>query len=133
MIAEAKENAKNKNASNSNTSMTNMMAMNDANMASDMTGLVFKVQIGAFRKHTRETVKQRLERKADKTMMTSFDDLSWLRFFMGGEISYSSAKNLRETLKQAGFDDAFIVAFKNNKPMKLNEAIQQVATTNDND
>jgi hypothetical protein len=58
MIAEAKENAKNKNASNSNTSMTNMVAMNEANMSSGMTGLVFKVQIGAFRKHTRELVKQ---------------------------------------------------------------------------
>ncbi|MBP6513112.1 MAG: PD40 domain-containing protein [Bacteroidia bacterium] len=133
MIAEAKGNAKNKNAINSNTSMTNVTAMNNANMNSDMSGLVFKVQIGAFRKHTREKVKKRLERKTDKTMLTSFDDLSWLRFFMGGEISYASAKNLRDTLKQAGFDDAFIVAFKNNKPMKLTDAIQEVASSNEND
>ncbi|MFN8152905.1 MAG: hypothetical protein U0Y08_01295 [Bacteroidia bacterium] len=87
-------------------------------------GVYFKVQIGAFRKHTRELVQKRLEKKTDKTMLTSYDDLTWLRFFMGKENSYKSAKNLRDTLQQAGFGDAFVVAFRDTKPMNLLEAIK---------
>ena len=87
-------------------------------------GVYFKVQIGAFRKHTRDLVQKRLEKKTDKTMLTSYDDLTWLRFFMGSEISYKSAKNLRDTLQQAGFGDAFVVAFRDTKPMNLVEAIK---------
>jgi cell division protein FtsN len=89
-----------------------------------LTGnIVFKVQIGAFNKSQREKVQKRLEKKADKSMMTSYDDKTWLRFFMGAETTYSSAKNLRSTLKQAGFGDAFVVAFKNEKPTNLQNAI----------
>lgn len=101
-------------------------------------GIVFKVQIGAFRKHTRELVQKRLEKKTDKTMLTSYDDLSWLRFFMGAEMNYKSAKNLRDTLKQAGFEDAFVVAFRQTKPMNLSEAVKiskpsNVANSESND
>ena len=93
-------------------------------------GIKSKVQIGAFRKHTREIVQKRLEKKTDKTMLTSYDDLTWLRFFMGAEGNYKSAKNLRETLRQAGFGDAFIVAFKETKPMNLSEAIKITRANN---
>lgn len=89
-----------------------------------MGEISFKVQIGAFRKHTRELVTKRLEKKTDKTMLTSYDDLTWLRFFLGTEATYQSAKNLRDTLQQAGFKDAFVVAFRDSKPMNLYEAIQ---------
>lgn len=115
----------------------NVLNKNEMN-SSLQKGIVFKVQIGAFRKHTREIVQKRLERKTDKSMLTSYDDLTWLRFFMGGEFSYNSAKNLRETLQQAGFGDAFIVAFKESKPMNLLEAIKMsknasTANSNSND
>ncbi len=111
---------------------TNTLNKSEMNGTTLSQGLIFKVQIGAFRKHTREIVQKRHEKKTDKTMLSSYDDLTWLRFFMGGEISYKSAKNLRETLKQAGFSDAFIVAFKESKPMNLTEAIKmaQKATKN---
>jgi tetratricopeptide (TPR) repeat protein len=132
MIAEAMANGKNA-APNAKTSPSNLRAMQDASLNMSADGLVFKVQIGAFRKHTREIVKKRLEKTTDKSMLTSYDDLSWLRFFIGGENTYASAKNLRETLKQAGFEDAFIVAFNKSKPMKLDQAIQIVANSNDND
>jgi hypothetical protein len=130
MIAANKANAANGTTNPDGTINTlNKSEMNGTTLSQ---GLVFKVQIGAFRKHTRELVQKRLEKKTDKTMLSSYDDLTWLRFFMGGEISYKSAKNLRETLKQAGFSDAFIVAFKESKPMNLLEAIKmdQKATKN---
>jgi hypothetical protein len=89
-------------------------------------GLVFKVQIGAFTKSQREIVQKRLEKKADKSLMTSYDDLTWLRFFMGGEVNYKSAENLKATLIQAGFTDSFIVAFNNGKPINLYSALQKL-------
>ncbi|MBL7923741.1 MAG: PD40 domain-containing protein [Bacteroidia bacterium] len=131
MIAEARK--------NNPTGPLDMNSMNPDNtgihnseMSVNLQGIVFKVQIGAFRKHNREVVLQRLEKKTDKSMLSSYDDLTWLRFFMGGEVQYKSAKNLRETLKQAGFSDAFVVAFRNNKPMKLQEAINLTGKGNVN-
>lgn len=122
MIAANKANAANGTTNPGGT--TNTLNKSEMNGTTLSQGLIFKVQIGAFRKHTREIVQKRLEKKTDKTMLSSYDDLTWLRFFMGGEVSYKSAKNLRETLKQAGFSDAFIVAFKESKPMNLLEAIK---------
>ena len=135
MIAANNANAANGTSANGTTNpdgTINTLNKSEMNGTTLSQGLIFKVQIGAFRKHTREIVQKRLEKKTDKTMLSSYDDLTWLRFFMGGEISYKSAKNLRETLKQAGFSDAFIVAFKESKPMNLLEAIKmdQKATKN---
>lgn len=95
------------------------------NIPMNMEGLVFKVQIGAFTKSQREVVQKQLEKKADKSLMTSYDDLTWLRFFMGSEANYKSAKNLKATLIQAGFSDSFIVAFNNGKPTNLYYALQK--------
>ncbi|CAN5504298.1 hypothetical protein BH11BAC2_BH11BAC2_10210 [soil metagenome] len=89
-----------------------------------LTDITFKVQIGAFRKNKREIVQARLEKKTDKTMLSSYDDLTWLRFFMGNEHTASSARNLKSTLTSAGFEDAFLVAFRNGKPMNLSEAMK---------
>lgn len=123
MIAANKAKAKglNPDGTPANTNTLNKTEMGNTTLAQ---GVYFKVQIGAFRKHTRELVQKRLEKKTDKTMLTSYDDLTWLRFFMGSENSYKSAKNLRDTLQQAGFGDAFVVAFRDTKPMNLTEAIK---------
>lgn len=130
MMAANKANAANGTTNPDGT--TNTLNKSEMNGTTLSQGLIFKVQIGAFRKHTRELVQKRLEKKTDKTMLSSYDDLTWLRFFMGGEVSYKSAKNLRETLKQAGFSDAFIVAFKESKPMNLLEAIKMDQKTTKN-
>jgi cell division protein FtsN len=124
MIAANHLRAKGMNPDGTPLTRDNTINKTELNHQLNQDGIYFKIQIGAFRKHTREIVQKRLERKTDKTMLTSYDDLTWLRFFMGSEHQYQSAKNLRETLQQAGFDDAFIVAFRNNKPMNLTEAIQ---------
>ena len=54
----------------------------------------------------------------DAEMLTSYGEESWLKYFVGSESSYESAKNLKETMIQAGFTDAFIVTFENEKPVK---------------
>ena len=72
---------KNGNAKNA---VNGMSIVNDKAIINGISEQVqFKVQIGAFRKHKREVIQKRLEKKADKSMMTSYDDSLWLRFFMG--------------------------------------------------
>jgi len=92
-------------------------------ISSDVT--VFKVQIGAFRVLSREVIKQRLEQMTDVNMLTSHSDNAWLRFYFGEEDSYESAHNLRNTLKLAGFEDAFVAAFRNDQPVNIREALGQ--------
>ncbi len=112
------------NTANAKNSINGMSIVNDKAVINGISDVVqFKVQIGAFSKHQREVIQKRLEKNADKTMMTSYDDLKWLRFFMGSESNYLSAKNLKFTLIQAGFSDAFIVAFNGEKPIKLTDVI----------
>lgn len=95
---------------------------------------VFKVQIGAFRVLSREVVKQRLEKMTDVNMLSSHKDNTWLRFYFGEEDSYQSAHNLRNTLKLAGFKDAFVAAFRNGQPVNIREALgQHVALAEDLD
>lgn len=96
-----------------------------------MNGLIYKVQIGAFQKNNRDIVKKQLEDKTDKTMLSSYDDSNWLRFYMGAESTYNSAQNLCETLRQAGFNDAFIVAFRDNKPVNLSTLTKSADAAND--
>lgn len=117
---------KNGNAKND---VNGMSIVNDKAIINGISEEVqFKVQIGAFSKHQREVIQKRLEKKADKSMLTHYDDLTWLRFYMGGESKYASAKNLKYTLVQAGFSDAFIVAFKGEKPIKLTDAINKTGS-----
>ena len=81
-------------------------------------GIQYKVQIGAFNKLPKEVVEKNLSQMTDAEMLTSYGEESWLKYFVGSESSYDSAKNLKETMIQAGFTDAFIVTFENEKPVK---------------
>ena len=81
-------------------------------------GIQYKVQIGAFNKLSKDVVEKNLSMMTDAEMLTSYGEESWLKYFVGSESSYESAKNLKETMIQAGFTDAFIVTFENEKPVK---------------
>jgi hypothetical protein len=95
--------------------------------STSLSGIYFKVQIGAFKTKSVEIIEKRLEKSVDKTQLTNYADITWLRFFIGKENTYSSAKNLKTTLVQAGFKDAFIVAFQGEKTMSLQTAIKAKA------
>ena len=43
----------------------------------------------------------------------------------GSTPDFQEAKDLQKKLREMGFKDAFIVAFKNGERMDLNEAIRQ--------
>ncbi len=81
-------------------------------------GIQYKVQIGAFSKLPKDVVEKNLSQMTDAEMLSSYGEDTWLKYFVGSESSYDSAKNLKETMIQAGFTDAFIVTFENEKPVK---------------
>ena len=81
-------------------------------------GIQYKVQIGAFNKLPKDVVEKNLSQMTDAEMLSSYGEDTWLKYFVGSESSYESAKNLKETMIQAGFTDAFIVTFENEKPVK---------------
>ena len=93
-----------------------------ATSAQTQPPVVYKVQIGAFKVLSKEVVKKRLEKMTDAKMLTSSKGKRWLKFYFGAEGDYSSARNLKSTLQQAGFKDAFVVAFQNG----LQVPVQQV-------
>ncbi|MFM7015026.1 MAG: tetratricopeptide repeat protein [Bacteroidota bacterium] len=81
-------------------------------------GLQYKVQIGAFSKLPKDIVEKNLSQVTDVELLSSYGEENWLKYFVGSESTYESAKNLKETMIQAGFTDAFIVTFENEKPVK---------------
>lgn len=93
-----------------------------ATSTQNQPAVVYKVQIGAFKVLSKEVVKKRLEKMTDAKMLTSSKDKRWLKFYFGAEGDYSSARNLKSTLQQAGFKDAFVVAFQNG----LQVPVQQI-------
>jgi hypothetical protein len=82
-------------------------------------GIQYKVQIGAFNQLPKDVVEKNLSQMTDAEMLSSYGEDTWLKYFVGSESSYDSAKNLKETMIQAGFTDAFIVTFENEKPVKV--------------
>jgi N-acetylmuramoyl-L-alanine amidase len=90
--------------------------------------VVYKVQIGAFKALSKEVVKKRLEKMTDAKMLTSTKDQRWLKFYFGAEGDYTSARNLKNTLQQAGFKDAFVVAFQNGRPVQVQQLAVPVTT-----
>ncbi len=89
-----------------------------ANM--DMSGVEFRVQIAALKQQSKEEAKKVIAKKSKNPMMTDVKEADWLKFYIGHEPSYNKAKELKTILLQAGFKDAFIVAFRDNAPMPTN-------------
>lgn len=105
-------------AMNTSTTATATPAMDDSNKEMmDMTGIEFRVQIAALKHQTKEEATRVIKRKANNPMMSDVNDDNWLKFYVGHEGSYDKAKELKTILLQAGFKDAFIVAFRDNKPL----------------
>jgi hypothetical protein len=87
--------------------------------ATNMSGVEFRVQIGAFKHQSKEEASRLLAKKSKNSMMSDINDDNWLKFYVGHEGSYDKAKELKTILLQAGFKDAFIVAFRDNAPLPI--------------
>ena len=48
------------------------------------------------------------------------------RYYTGKTSSYKEAINLRNKTRSKGFNDAFVVAFKNDSPIPLDKALKEL-------
>ncbi|HQV99314.1 MAG TPA: hypothetical protein PLZ91_03230 [Bacteroidia bacterium] len=84
-------------------------------------GLVFKVQIGAFRK---EIPAEKFEGVQPITAETTRP--SWVRYCVGLFQTFEPAVVVKKEMQQRGFKDAFVVAYLNGKRIGLDEAFVMI-------
>ena len=77
----------------------------------------FRIQIGAFRNKLSKSVFRELP-----TVVSVFGDDSLYRFFSGSFSDKSEAASHKVNLSTSGYNDAFIVAFKDGRRITLKEA-----------
>jgi cell division protein FtsN len=85
-------------------------------------GLVFKVQIGAFRK---QIPAEKFEGVQPITAETTRPE--WVRYCVGLFQTFEPAVVVKKEMQQRGFKDAFVVAYLNGKRIELSEAYAMVA------
>lgn len=80
-------------------------------------GLVFKVQVGAFRKAVPESTFRGLTPVSGETTRPG-----WIRYCVGLFKTFEPANLVKKELRSSGYPDAFVVAYYNGVRMSLQEA-----------
>ena len=80
-------------------------------------GLIFKVQIGAFRKPIPQNLFQGMSPITGETNPKGF-----IRYTVGLFEKYTTAEKIKNKIVELGYKDAFVVAFLNGKRIPINEA-----------
>ena len=80
-------------------------------------GLVFKVQIGAFKAPLPNNTFKGLSPVIAQTTPSGY-----IRYMAGNFEQYTSANAVKNDLRNLGYNDAFVVAYLNGKRINLNEA-----------
>jgi len=88
-------------------------------------GLVFKVQIGAFRKPLPASVFNNLQPLSGETTRPG-----WIRYCLGLFRTFEPANLLKKEVRSMGYKDAFVVAYYNGKRIPLYEAYAIVSKAN---
>jgi len=83
-------------------------------------GLVFKVQIGAFKQALPNSVFKGLA-----PIIAQSNPNGYLRYMAGNFEKYESANAVKNDLKNLGYTDAFVVAYFNGVRINLNEALEK--------
>lgn len=81
-------------------------------------GLVFKVQIGAFKNALPNNTFKGLSPVVAQTTPNGY-----IRYMAGNFEKYESANAVKNDLKNLGYSDAFVVAYYNGKRINLNEGV----------
>lgn len=87
-------------------------------------GLVFTVQIGAYREALPPQTKETFD-KVSSFGLSQYTNANGIKVYtLGGGQSYASANDLKNKVKQQfGIEDAFVKAFHNGKPVTISEAL----------
>ncbi|MBI3500334.1 MAG: PD40 domain-containing protein [Bacteroidetes bacterium] len=89
-------------------------------------GIVFKVQIGAFKELVPNAVANKFLSIA-KQGIKNFKDENGLTVYTVGEfLEYETANNLKSQLIKDGLDGAFVIAFRDGKKIKASEALDLI-------
>lgn len=83
-------------------------------------GLVFKVQIGAFKNALPNNAFKGLSPVVAQTTPNGY-----IRYMAGNFEKYESANAVKNDLKNLGYSDAFVVAYYNGKRINLNEGVDK--------
>ncbi len=86
----------------------------------DDTKLVFKIQIGVFRNKPNETALNQIP----PISKTEIPGRNLTKYFAGKYSDYSDAQNDLIKVREAGFNGAFVVVFKNGKQINLTEDLK---------
>lgn len=86
-------------------------------------GLVFKVQIGAFK-----TALPNNTFKGLSPVIAQTTPSGYIRYMAGNFEKYSSANAVKNDLRNLGYSDAFVVGYYNGKRINLNEATDKAKT-----
>lgn len=87
------------------------------------TGLVFRVQIGAFKDEVPIDVAAKFIRIADRGINHYMAD-SLTIYTVGGTRDYRSAEDLKQAVVAEGIADAFVVAYRKGEKIPVEEAIK---------
>jgi cell division septation protein DedD len=88
------------------------------------TGLVFRVQIGAFKDEVPIDIASKFLKIADKGINHYTAD-SLTIYVVGGTRDVESINTIKESVIASGLTDAFVVAYRRGEKIPLEEAIQQ--------
>ncbi len=83
-------------------------------------GLVFKVQIGAFKNPLPNTTFKGLS-----PVIAQSTPNGYIRYMAGNFEKYESANAVKNDLKNLGYNDAFVVVYFNGKRINLNEGVDK--------
>lgn len=86
-------------------------------------GLVFKVQIGAFKSPLPNNTFKGLSPVIAQTTPSGY-----IRYMAGNFDKYTSANAVKNDLRNLGYNDAFVVGYYDGKRINLNEAVDKAKT-----
>jgi len=87
-------------------------------------GLIFKVQLGAFKNAIPQDLFKGISPITGETTPQGF-----IRYSVGIFVKFENADAVKKEVKGMGYKDAFVVAFYNGKRIPINDALRQIGRT----
>ncbi len=85
--------------------------------------IIFKVQIGAYKENVPTSTVTAMLSVARKKQLNSYKENGKTIYTVGNYKEYKQAVEMRDIIKNEGINDAFIVAYNNNKKISVEQAI----------
>lgn len=89
-------------------------------------GIVFKVQVGAFKEQVPIAIANKLLANTSRGIKTFRDDNGLLVYTVGEFLEFESANSLKAQLVSSGLSDAFVIAFKDGKKISASAALEMI-------